>query len=150
MSIPISCPRCGARATAPDRAAGRTLPCPGCGQPLTVAPVAALAAPAFEDLDSRPSRRRFTLPLWFHVVCRTASTLLALLALAVQAYLLWQMFGNFVETASGQPMDPTLRRNYLVALGTQIGGMLGTLAAWTLVLTIVDLGRRVRGIEASQ
>lgn len=36
MPIPCICPHCGARFTAPDKAAGRIAPCPKCKQAITI------------------------------------------------------------------------------------------------------------------
>jgi hypothetical protein len=36
MSIPVSCPACGSKLQAPDRAAGRQAKCPKCGKPVSV------------------------------------------------------------------------------------------------------------------
>lgn len=67
MTIRIRCDYCGRALKAPDRAAGKTAPCPGCGAPLTLphpespeTPVAepdddAIQAPAFQEpAYSRP------------------------------------------------------------------------------------------------
>ncbi|HEX5271665.1 MAG TPA: hypothetical protein VFW33_14305, partial [Gemmataceae bacterium] len=36
MSIDVKCPRCGAELDAPDRAAGKTVTCPDCGDRIPV------------------------------------------------------------------------------------------------------------------
>src|SRR5262245_49722533 len=50
MTLRITCPHCSARLSAPDRAAGKDLPCPRCGKSVTVRaaqepPLLAPAAP---------------------------------------------------------------------------------------------------------
>ena len=36
MAIPVLCPGCGKRFKAPDRGAGRTVPCPACTSPIAI------------------------------------------------------------------------------------------------------------------
>lgn len=46
MSIPVTCPSCGAMLDAPDSLLGREIECGGCGESLTVRPSAPARSPA--------------------------------------------------------------------------------------------------------
>jgi len=48
MSIPFTCPHCGARTDVDEQYAGQTGPCAGCGQTITVPPVAGMSAASSE------------------------------------------------------------------------------------------------------
>ncbi len=50
MPIPVQCPDCSARLTAPDAAAGKKVKCPKCGAPIAVAP-----APAGFEIVNEPA-----------------------------------------------------------------------------------------------
>jgi hypothetical protein len=65
MPIDFTCPHCGKQTTVADQFAGRTGPCAGCGQTITI-PTAAVA-PAFTDAGPAPlpksSSNRWLIPL---------------------------------------------------------------------------------------
>ena len=48
MSIPVSC-NCGKHVNAPDHLAGKTVKCPGCGNPLTIPAAASSASSLFDE-----------------------------------------------------------------------------------------------------
>ncbi|MCI0362105.1 MAG: DUF1559 domain-containing protein [Planctomycetaceae bacterium] len=54
MPVVVSC-RCGQRFQAPDHLAGKTVPCPACGQPLSIGSASAAAAPAAAQKPRPPA-----------------------------------------------------------------------------------------------
>ncbi len=59
MPLPVTCPGCSSRLTAPDAAAGKTVRCPKCRAPIPVpAPAAALPFEVVADAPAERSRKR--------------------------------------------------------------------------------------------
>jgi len=104
MPIQFTCPQCGLRTNVSDEFAGQTGPCAGCGQPVTVPPLA-------EGLTYAPPEKRSAAPIVLILIL----ALVVLMVLACGGVVF--MWGTTAIPAAGRAATRTQCSNNLRQIG---------------------------------
>lgn len=136
MSISVLCLQCGARSSAPDAAAGRSLPCPTCSQALTVPvptpkPTAPAEMPAADQLP------------WCYTAAQV-SVIIAGISGTVTFTVLTLLFGIAALGSLSDRSQNSPTNMFLSYAVSSVGGLLATVALMFVALVVIDAARQMR------